>query len=114
MMSFIRKTEILYKGSIYTSTKDLRMKKYYDFFIGFLIFLSLAMMISSAYDSTIEILTWHFTFGFVMFTMFWLFLLFVIVRWRYIYLESPNDLLDIYHDKVVIQKGDVAIEGNII
>jgi len=29
-------------------------------------------------------------------------------------LESPNDLLDIYHDKVVIQKGDVAIEGNII
>ena len=111
---FIGKTKILYKGSIYTATKDLRMKKYYDFFLGLLIFLSLAMMITTAYISTIEILTWHFTFGFVMFTMFILFLLFMIVRWRYIYLDSPNDLLDIYHDKVVIKKGDVTIEGNII
>jgi len=111
---FIGETEILYKGSIYTATKDLRMKKYYDFFVGFLIFLSLAMIITTAYISTIEILKWHFTFGFGIFTMFWLFLLFMIARWRYIYLDSPNDLLDIYHDKVVIQKGDVTVEENII
>jgi hypothetical protein len=32
-------------------------------------------------------------------------------RWRYIYLDSPNDLLDIYHDKVVIQKGNLTVEG---
>jgi hypothetical protein len=38
----------------------------------------------------------------------------MISRWRYIYLDSPNDLLDIYHDKVVIQKGDVTVEGNSI
>jgi transcriptional regulator with XRE-family HTH domain len=111
---FIGETEVLYKGSIYTATKDLRMKKYYDFFVGFLIFLSFAMIITTAYISTIEILTWHFTFGFGIFTMFWLFLLFMISRWRYIYLDSPNDLLDIYHDKVVIQKDDLTVEGNII
>jgi transcriptional regulator with XRE-family HTH domain len=111
---FIGETEILYKGSIYTATKDLRMKKYYDFFVGFLIFLSLAMIITTAYISTLEILTWHFTFGFGIFTMFWLFLLFMIARWRYIYLDSPNDLLDIYHDKVVIQNGDLTVEGNMI
>jgi alpha-N-acetylglucosamine transferase len=38
----------------------------------------------------------------------------MISRWRYIYLDSPNDLLDIYHDKVVIQKDDLTVEGNII
>lgn len=110
----IGETEVLYKGSIYIATKDLRIKKYYDFFVGFMIFLSLAIIITTTYISTIEILTWHFTFGFGIFTMFWLFLLFMIARWRYIYLDSPNDLLDIYHDKVVIQKGDITVEGNII
>ncbi|MFZ9301677.1 MAG: helix-turn-helix domain-containing protein [Chitinophagaceae bacterium] len=109
---FIGKTEILYKGSIYTATKDLRMKKYYDFFVGFLIFLFLAMIITTAYISTIEILSWHFTFGFALFTISWMLLLFVTSRWRYIYLDSPNDLLDVYRDKVVIQKGNLSVEGN--
>ena len=108
---FVGETEVLYKGSLYIATKDLRMKKYYNFFVGFLIFLSVAMIITTAYISTIEILTWHFTFGFGLFTMFWLFLLFMTSRWRYIYLDSPNDLLDIYHDKVVIQKGNLTVEG---
>lgn len=109
---FIGKTEILYKGSIYTATKDLRMKKYYDFFVGFLIFLFLAMIITTAYISTIEILSWHFTFGFALFTISWMLLLFITSRWRYIYLDSPNDLLDVYRDKVVIQKGNLSVEGN--
>lgn len=111
---FIGETEVLNKGSIYTASKDLRMKKYYDFFVGFLIFLSIAMLIATAYIATVEILTWHFSFGFGIFTIFWLCLLFMISRWRYIYLDSPNDLLDIYHDKVVIRNGDVTVEGNII
>lgn len=109
---FIGETEVLYKGSLYTATKDLRMKKYYDFFVGLLIFLSIAMIITTAYISTLEMLTWYFTFGFGIFTIFWLFLLFLISRWKYIYLDSPNDLLDIYHDKVVIQKDDLMVEGN--
>lgn len=109
---FIGETEILYKGSIYTATKDVRMKKYYDFFVGFLICLSIAMIITTAYISTIEILTWYFTFGFGMFTMFWLSLLFLISRWRYISIDSPNDLLDIYHDKVVIREGDLTVDKN--
>jgi transcriptional regulator with XRE-family HTH domain len=108
---FIGETEVLYQGSIYTAIKDLRMKKHYDFFVGFLIFLSLAMIITTTYISTLEILTWHFTFGFAIFTMFWLFQLFMIARWRNIYMDSPNDLLDIYHDKVVIQKGNLTVEG---
>ncbi len=108
---FIGETEVLYQGSIYTAKKDLRMKKYYDFFVGFLIFLSVAMIITTTYISTLEILTWHFIFGFCLFTMFWLFLLFITSRWRYNYLDSPNDLLDIYHDKVVIQKGNLTVEG---
>ena len=111
---FIGETEVLYKGSIYTVSKDLRMKKYYDFFVGLLIFLALAMIITTAYVSTVESLTWYFTFGFAIFTVFWLFLLFMISRWRYIYLDSPNNLLDIYHDKVVIQKGNVNVEINTI
>ena len=109
---FIGKTEILYKGCIYTATKDLRMKKYYDFFVGFLIFLFLAMIITTAYISTFEILSWHFTFGFALFTISWILLLFVTSRWRYIYLDSPNDLLNVYRDKVVIQKGNLSVEGN--
>ena len=109
---FIGETEVLYKESLYTATKDLRMKKYYDFFVGLLIFLSIAMIITTAYISTLEMLTWYFTFGFGIFTIFWLFLLFLISRWRNIYLDSPNDLLDIYHDKVVIQKDDLMVEGN--
>ncbi|MBI9009352.1 MAG: helix-turn-helix transcriptional regulator [Tenericutes bacterium] len=108
---FIGETEVLYQGSIYIAKKDLRMKKYYDFFVGLLIFLSVAMIITTTYISTLEILTWHFTLGFGLFTMFWLFLLFMTSRWRYIYLDSPNDLLDIYHDKVVIQKGNLTVEG---
>ena len=111
---FIGKTEILYKGSIYTATKDLRMKKYYDFFVDFLIFLFLAMIITTAYISTIEILPWYFTFGFAFFTIYWLFLLFTISRWRNIYFDSPDDLLEIYHDKMVIENGDVTVEGNAI
>ena len=111
---FIGETEVLYKGSIYTASKDLRMKKYYDFFVGFLIFLSIAMIITTGYIATVEILTWHVTFGFVIFTIFWLCQLFMISRWRYIYWDSPNDLLDIYHDKVVIRNGDVTVEGNFI
>lgn len=109
---FIGETEILYKGFIYSATKDLRMKIFYNFFLGLLIFLSIAMIITTAYISTLEILTWHFTFGFGIFTIFWLLLLFVISRWRYIYMDSPIDLLNIYRDKVVIQKGDVTVEGN--
>lgn len=108
---FVGETEVLFKGSLYTATKDLRMKKYYDFFLGFLIFLSLAMTMTTAYISTVEILTWHFTFGFGIFTIFWLCLLFMISRWRYIYWDSPVDLLDIYQDKIVILKGDVTVEG---
>jgi transcriptional regulator with XRE-family HTH domain len=111
---FVGKTEVLYKGSIYTALKDLRMKIYYDFFVGLLIFLSIAMIITTVYIATVEILTWHVTFGFGIFTMFWLCLLFMISRWRYIYLDSPNELLDIYHDKVVIQNGNLTVEGNII
>lgn len=109
---FIGETEVLYKGSIYTATKDLRMKKYYDFFVGLLVFLSVAMIITTTYISTLEILTWHFALGFGLFTMFWLFLLFMTSRWRYIYLDSPNNLLDIYNDKMVIQKGNLTVEKN--
>ncbi|MDA0871886.1 MAG: helix-turn-helix transcriptional regulator [Firmicutes bacterium] len=108
---FVGKTDVLYQGSIYIAKKDLRMKKYYDFFVGFLIFLSLAMIITTTYVSTLKVLMGHFTLGFSLFTMFWLFLLFMISRWRYIYLDSPNDLLDIYYDKVVIQKGNLTVEG---
>ncbi|MGS0972492.1 MAG: helix-turn-helix domain-containing protein [Candidatus Izemoplasmataceae bacterium] len=109
---FVGETEVLYKGSIYTARKDLRMKKYYDFFVGFLVFLSVALMITTVYISTVEILTWHFTFGFSIFTVVWLFLLFIISRWRNIYLDSPIDLLDVYQDKISIQKGNLTIEGN--
>lgn len=109
---FVGETEVLYKGSIYTARKDLRMKKYYDFFVGFLVFLSVALMITTVYISTVEILTWHFTFGFSIFTVVWLFLLFIISRWRNIYLDSPTDLLDVYQDKISIQKGNLTIEGN--
>ena len=111
---FIGETEVLYQGSIYIAKKDLRMKKYYDFFVGFLIYLSISMFITTAYISTLEILTWHFTFGFAFFTILWILLVFVTSSWRFIYLESPNDLLDIYHDKVIILKGDVTVERNII
>jgi len=109
---FIGETDVLYKGPIYTAIKDLRMKKYYDFFVGLLIFLSFSMIITTTYISTIEILTWHFTLGFSMFTVFWLFLLFIISRWRYIYLDSPIDLLDIYQDRIVIHKENLTVEGN--
>jgi transcriptional regulator with XRE-family HTH domain len=109
---FVGNTEVLYKGIIYTALKDLRMKKYYDFFVGLVIFLSVTMIITTSYISTLGILKWHFTFGFSIFTMFWLFLLFMISRWRNIYLDSPNDLLDVYNDKVVINKGDLEVEGN--
>ena len=109
---FIGETNIMYKGSIYTVVKDQRMKQYYDFFLGLLVFLSLAMIITTVYISTVESLTWHFTLGFSIFTAFGLFLLFIISRWRYVYLDSPNDLIDIYYDKVVIQKSKLTIEVN--
>jgi hypothetical protein len=38
----------------------------------------------------------------------------MISRWRYLYIDSPNALLDIYHDKVVIHKDKVTVEGNAI
>lgn len=107
---FVGETDVLYKGVIYTASKDLRIRKYYDFFIGLLIFLSLAMIITTAYISTIEILTWHFAFGFGLFTAFLLFMLYVISRWRYIYLNLPNDLLDVYQDKIMFSKGNLTID----
>lgn len=109
---FIGETDVLYKGSIYTATKDLRMKKYYDFFVGLMVFLSLALIITTTYIATIEILTWHFTFGFGLFAILLLIMLFVVSRWRYIYMDSPNDLLDVYQDKIVISKGNLTVNAN--
>jgi membrane protein implicated in regulation of membrane protease activity len=85
-----------------------------ELFIGKTEVLSFAMNVTTIYISTFEILTWHFTFGLALFTIFWMLLLFVISRWIYIYLDSPNDLLDIYHNKVVIKKDDLTVQGKII
>jgi len=109
---FTCETNLEYNGPIYTATKDPAMKTRYDFFVGFSVFLSVSMIITTVYLSTIDSLTWHFTFGFALFTIFWLFLLFMISRWRSIYLDSPDDLLDIYHDKVVIRRGNSTVEGH--
>ncbi len=109
---FVGETEILYKGPIYSAKKDLRMRKYYDFFVGFLVFLSVALIFTSSYVSTLENLTWHYPFGLSLMATFSLFELFVISRWRNIYLDLPDDLLDVYMDKVVIHSENYTIDVN--
>jgi transcriptional regulator with XRE-family HTH domain len=106
---FVGDTDVLYKGSIYTASKDTRMKKYYDFFLGLTAILSLALMITTVYISTLEILTWHFTFGLGLLTLYMLFLLFIVSSWRYKYKKSPSELLDVYQDKIVVNESNLTI-----
>lgn len=109
---FYGESKVLFKGPIYTANKDLRMKKYYHSLQVFLIFLSLSLIMTTVYISTIEILTWHFTLGFVIFTAFWLFTLFMMTKWRYDFLDSPNELIDVYYEKLVFKKTNLSIDFN--
>lgn len=106
---FVGNTDIIYKGSIYTARKDTRMKKGYNFFLGFFAFLSLAMIITTSYVFSLEILTWHFSLGFTAFTLLLLTLLFMTSIWRNIYYETSNDLIDVYRDKVLIKDDNLTI-----
>lgn len=111
---FTGETEVLFSGPIYSVFKDVRMGKYYDFFTVFLSFLSIAMIVTTVYTYILEELPWLFTLGFGLFSLFWLFLLFVISRWRVIYMDLPNNLIEIYHDKLVIVKEQITIYLNTI
>lgn len=97
---FIGNTEIIYKGVIYTALKDIRMGKYYKFFIGFTSFLSLALIITTAYISSLEFPIVYTFMGSLLATLF-LFYLFMNVRWNNDYEQASSDLLKIYHENIV-------------
>ncbi len=109
---FIGDNDITYKGSLYTAMKDSRMKKYYDFFVCFIAFISLVLLITTVYISTLEVLTWHFTFGFSLLSVLLLTSLFITSRWRNKFDRSPEKLLDLYQDKVIINEGNLTIYAN--
>ena len=109
---FIGDTDILYKGSIYTAVKDFRMKRYYDFFLAFFAFLSLSLLITAIYISTVDVLPWFITLVFGLFAFLLLIILFTISRWRNIYSSSLDKLLDVYLDRIIINDGDLTIEAN--
>jgi transcriptional regulator with XRE-family HTH domain len=97
---FVGSTEVLYKGAIYNAKKDTRLKKYYDFFIGFSSFLALAILFTTGYIFTLEVLTWHFKLGAVISSLLLIAVVFVTSLWRNKYNEASIDLIDIYKDRL--------------
>ena len=106
---FVGNVEVLYKGSIYTAVKDNRMKKYYDFFVGFTAFLSLSMLITSIYVWSIRILPWYFLVAFGVFTVLLLMALFMTSTWRNQFMISSDELIDVYVDRIELINENVTL-----
>lgn len=99
-----------YKGIIYVVEKDMRMKNIYGFFVGFCAFLSLSLLITTIYLSTLEELGWQFIVFFGLFTVMCLFMLFVNTSWRNIFQKSPEVLIEIYKDNIHIVEDNITID----
>ena len=105
---FIGNTEIIYKGVIYTALKDIRMGKYYKFFIGFTSFLSLALIITTAYISSLDLPIVYTLMGSLLAIVF-LFYLFMNVRWNNDYEQVSNELIEIYHENIVFMNEGLTL-----
>lgn len=105
---FIGNTEIIYKGVIYTALKDIRMGKYYKFFIGFTSFISLASIITTVYLWSLDLPIVSTFMGSLLAIVF-LFYLFMNVRWNNDYEQVSNELIEIYHEKIVFMNEGLTL-----
>lgn len=109
---FVGESEEVYKGVIYTALKDSRMGVYYDFFTWLCIGLSVALIVTTSYVSTVETLTWHFPFGQGLLALIFVILLFFISRWREGYRDSPKELMHVYYDKIEIMNPSLTVTAD--
>ena len=111
---FIGESKINYQGSLYSAKKDLRMKKVYNFFIGLCICLSIAMIITTAYVSTIKVLSWHFTVSLSVISAFMLYQLFIVSKWRNHYSLNPEIIMDVYENHLYFYQENVTVPLHLI
>ena len=111
---FMGESKINYQGSLYSAKKDLRMKKVYNFFIGLYICLSIAMIITTAYVSTIKVLSWHFTVGLSVISAFMLYQLFIVSKWRNHYSLNPEIIMDVYENHLCFYQENVTVPLHLI
>lgn len=109
---FTGDTDVTIKEVIYTVYKDKRIKIYYDAFVIFLVFLSVALLVTTAYVSHLDVLPMLFEIGFSLFSGIWIIVLFVVSRWRLLNMESPENLIYFYQDKLVFDKEELTIYNN--
>lgn len=106
---FIDDPKVEYKGIIFTANKDLRMKNVYVFFTGFAAFLSLALLITTIYLSTLEELPWYFPGLIGLMTGVCIFFLFIISKWRNTFNEASDIVLEVYKDRIHIKDGNLIL-----
>lgn len=111
---FMGESKINYQGSLYSAKKDLRMKKVYNFFIGLYICLSIAMIITTAYVSTIKELSWHFTASLSVISLFLLYQLFIVSKWRNHYSLNPEIIMDVYENHLYFYQENVTVSLHLI
>lgn len=111
---FMGESKINYQGSLYSAKKDLRMKKVYNFFIGLYICLSIAMIITTAYVSTIKVLSWHFTVSLSVISAFMLYQLFIVSKWRNHYSLNPEIIMDVYENHLYFYQDNLMVPLHLI
>ena len=97
-----------YEGILYTIMKDTRMKHVYHMFILSISLLTVALMFTSAHLYTLNLPSIFFIIhlGVVVSLMIYVIVLF---QWKQNYDNNPNEILDIYNNKIVIKKDNKEI-----
>jgi transcriptional regulator with XRE-family HTH domain len=101
-----------YKGHIKTVSKDNRMKAVYAFFSYFFSFLFLSFIVIAIYTYSLEELTLHFPIAFGIAGIITGGFLFHFSRLGEIYSNSPNNILEVYGDRVIIMRNNTIIQAN--
>jgi transcriptional regulator with XRE-family HTH domain len=100
----------VYKGLITTVSKDTRMKIVYNFFTYFFSFLFLSFIIITFYTYGLDELTIHFPLGFGVIALVTGILLFYFSWLRDDFQRTPNKLLEVYGDRVIVMEDNVVIQ----
>ena len=104
--------ESIYKGLILNVVKDSRMGGVYSSFTYFCSLLSLSLIIITIYTYTLDELTIHFPLSFGSIGVITGTLLFHFSRLRDDYQKTPNSVLDIYGNRIIVLIDEVVIPIN--
>ena len=85
------------------------MKSYYSLFLTLSTFISLSLMFTMSYLFTIDALPWYFSVMIGSLSIPFTVCVFMVAKWRDIFLRSPEELLEIHPNHLMLKPEEISI-----